>query len=858
MSLSSGQRLGPYEIIAPLGAGGMGEVYRARDTRLERDVAVKVLPRDFSESPQFRLRFQREAKTISQLSHPNICTLYDVGEHEGADFLVMELLEGETLADRLAKGPLALKDVLSIGSQIAEALDRAHRQQVVHRDLKPGNVMLTRSGAKLLDFGLAKPAGSVDANPTDATEQKPLTQEGTIVGTFQYMAPEQLESAEADARTDIFALGAVIYEMTTGRRAFDGKTKMSLIAAIMSSTPEPISTLQPVTPPALEHVVSRCLEKNPDDRWQSARDVAEELRWIGALGSQAGATVPRLKRRSFGWLLPALLLLLGLLAGAWGHRQYAVRHAPTPKPLRYVIEYGDMARSVPALSPDGRTVVYRKDGKLYKRDLGRLEAQEIPNTEGGDVPFWSPDGTWLGFSTNDGTFKIRLDGSSRTQICAMGFSGVSGGAVWTTDGRILFDTGSSPIYEVSERGGDPRVLVDMREGEADFHHLSLLPDGTSVLFVVHEGDLFNKVDIWDGAIRRTVLEIPDEGIGSPAFADTGHILFWRYTKRNGLWAVPFSIDRLETTGEPFPVAAGAAEPTSTGTTLVYTLAGPQSTTSEIVEVDRSGNVLRVIGPPRQGLAPSLALSPDERRIAAVIFTTRGNDLWLFDIEGGDPTQLTFHRDSEVSPPSWRPGSSEVVYSVNEGMGTYHLEGLVPGGSSRHLGPGGGPAALHGDDIVYPLHSAGYNFDLWRKKVDDSGKGEVIVGDPGWDLKPAISPDGKFIAYQKAGNMLVRTFPEGAGSWPAASGCTAPLWSRSGDRLFCLADDEIVEVPVTADAGTIRFGSPRRLFAFAQAPASEEVGPMLELGPGGETFLLVRPLERPPGIVVVHDWPQTIE
>ena len=298
MSLTTGSSLGPYEIVSPIGAGGMGEVFLARDTRLDRSVAIKVLNREFADNPQLKQRFDREAKTISQLNHPHICTLFDVGHDGGISFLVMELLEGETLADRLARGPLPLSEVVKFGAQIAEALDRAHRAVIVHRDLKPGNVMMTRNGAKLLDFGLAKPvASATSASATRATEQKPLTQEGTIVGTFQYMAPEQLEGVEADARTDIFALGALLYEMATGNRAFQGKTRTSLIAAIVSADPPALSQVQPLTPPALEHVIKKCLAKDPDERWQSAHDVAAELRWISEAGSQAGVAAPLTTKR---------------------------------------------------------------------------------------------------------------------------------------------------------------------------------------------------------------------------------------------------------------------------------------------------------------------------------------------------------------------------------------------------------------------------------------------------------------------------------------------------------------------------------------------------------------------------------
>jgi len=391
MSIAAGSRLGPYEVIAPLGAGGMGEVFKARDTRLERSVAIKVLPAEFAHDAQFKVRFEREAKTISQLNHPHICTLYDVGD----GYLVMELLEGETLADRLTHGAMSTEEVLRYGIEIAEALDKAHRQGIVHRDLKPGNIMLTKSGSKLLDFGLAK-GGALLPSAVDLTQHKPLTQEGTILGTFQYMAPEQLEGLEADGRTDIFALGALLYEMATGRRAFDGKTKTSLIAAIISGRPTPVSQVQPLAPPALEHVIERCLEKDAGDRWQSARDVAEELKWIRAKGSQAGIAAPILSRRKtrerlWWFLTPALMIAAA--AATWQvielrrEPPHVIRSTILPPPKTQLISSG----GAPALSPNRKLLAFAglstgtTSAGLFVRRLSGTTAQPLTGTEDGHL-----------------------------------------------------------------------------------------------------------------------------------------------------------------------------------------------------------------------------------------------------------------------------------------------------------------------------------------------------------------------------------------------------------------------------------------------------------------------------------------
>src|SRR5262245_8238682 len=369
MSLAPGSKFGPYEIVSQLGAGGMGEVYRARDTRLGRDVAIKVLPQHLSQNPDFRARFEREAKTVSSLNHPNICTLHDVGREGDADFLVMELVQGETLADRLAKGPLPIDQVLTVGAQIADALDRAHRAGILHRDLKPGNIMLARSGAKLMDFGLARsisPLGMAGSGATltaltqSPTVAQPLTQQGSLVGTFQYMAPEQLEGAEPDARSDVWALGCVLYEMATGKRAFGGATQASLISSIMKDQPRPISEMDALTPPAFEQLVKGCLAKDPEDRIQTAHDVALHLRWIAEGGSRVGVPAPvaarRKSRERLAWTLAAIgaiaVLALGVLQMG--------RAEPTPETLRFqVTSPAEVAtQGSPRISPDGRMLAY--------------------------------------------------------------------------------------------------------------------------------------------------------------------------------------------------------------------------------------------------------------------------------------------------------------------------------------------------------------------------------------------------------------------------------------------------------------------------------------------------------------------
>jgi len=493
MLLPSGTKIGPYEITSALGAGGMGEVYRARDTRLGRDVAIKILPKELSSDAVRKRRFEREAKTISGLNHPNICVLHDVGSQDGVDYLVMECVEGETLAKRLEKGPLPLEQVLKYGAQIADALHKAHCAGIVHRDLKPGNVMLTASGAKLLDFGLAKPVDTVASGLTltaAAARSSQLTQEGTIVGTFQYMSPEQVEGKEVDGRSDIFSLGAVLYEMVTGKRAFEGKSQLSVASAILEKEPEPIASTKRLTPPALNHAIRKCLEKSPDERWQSASDLGSELKWITESGAQEGqprrAELRRLKRERLAWLVATLLLVAGL---SWVSYK---RPASGDQPIwSYILPAEKTAFSnfggPVALSPDGRKLAFvarTAEGTdlLWVRPLDAPSARSLGGTEGAFYPFWAPDSQSLGFFAGGKLKTVSASGGPVVTVCdAPG----TRGATWGSDGTILFALTWGGLQSVSASGGLPVAVTALDASRIEVSHRwpYFLPDGHHFIYL---------------------------------------------------------------------------------------------------------------------------------------------------------------------------------------------------------------------------------------------------------------------------------------------------------------------------------------------------------------------------------------
>jgi serine/threonine protein kinase len=674
MALPSGRKLGPYEIQSPLGAGGMGEVYRAKDTR-PRTVAIKILPTHLSDNPEFKQRFEREARTVSSLNHPHICHLYDVGSQDGTGYLVMEFLDGETLADRLRRGPLPFPELLKIGIEVAEALEIAHRAGIVHRDLKPGNIMLTKAGAKLMDFGLAKPAalgaagsGSaplLSAAPTMSgpTPVSPLTTAGNIVGTIQYMSPEQIEGKEADARSDIFAFGAVLYEMAMGKRAFEGKSQISVASAILEKDPEPISATKPLTPAAFDYLVAACLAKDREDRFQSAHDVRLQLKGIAQSPAPAAITPaaartlgPRLLSMGGAVLLAVAVIILYLSQRANAPALSIRAYIPPPPQTTFRASGFDAGPVV--VSPDGKTLAFSAvDDKgrtnLWLRPLDAQQATMLPSTEDAATPFWSPDSHSLAFIADRQLKKISISGAE-AQTLAEAVSG--GGGDWSPDGVILFcKQNFGPISQIPASGGPIAPATKLNQGELANVTPSFLPDGKHFFYVSFQ--LGGPAQIKVGTLGQPEHDGIVIGPGYRAAFASGHLLFVR---AGHIEAQPFSPRTFKLSGDPQIFGEARTFSVSQNGVLAYHESSAQS---ELKVFDRSGNLIATPGP--LAIYSDPRFSPDGKSVATTVKDPRsGNDdVWIFPVAGGQPTRVTFGPDDFW--PVWSPDGKQIAYGVTE-------------------------------------------------------------------------------------------------------------------------------------------------------------------------------------------------
>lgn len=860
MALACGSKLGPYEIISPLGGGGMGEVYRARDIRLDRSVAIKILPAHLADRAEAGERFEREARTISSLNHPNICQLHDVGTHEGMRYLIMELLEGETLAERLRRGPLPIPQALRYGAEIATGLQAAHRCGVVHRDLKPGNVMLTKSGAKLMDFGLAKgmsvpqPVSAELTATLTSSHPTPLTQQGTIVGTFQYMSPEQVEGKEVDARSDIFSLGSVLYEMVSGKRAFEGKTLVSVAASILEKQPEPIRTVQPLIPASLERAINKCLAKDPEDRWQSAGDLASELKWIAdstASGTHAAAPIHKKGVRLSEWLAWMFLamaviaiVVLSLVLGLSGGRNQLVRTQIAPSDKLQFHFVGDEA-GPPVISPDGKALVFsakeQGEKQLYLRSMDKLVPQPIPGTERATFPFWSPDSKSIAFFADGKLKRVDVSGAPPSIVCD---AAIGRGGAWNRDGTILFSgETTAPLSSVPATGGKP-VAVTKLTGKYTTHRWPFfLPDGKHFLYLAAIHTTLADPDtavFWaslDGKENRLVMR----SFSNAIFANE----YLLYVRDNALVAQPFEPSSGELKGQASVLNAdvqvdgtvwrGTFSASDNGT-LIYQ-PGVAGGGMRLTWTDRSGKDLGELLAP--GSYYEIQLSPDDKKAAVVDSTSSVGTIWIVDLARGTRSRLTYN--GSYFDPVWSRDGKKMAYvsgTVGGGVPTAILAKAADGSGEEknllELNPAEGITqdlddwSPDGRYLIFNKGSAsiGNGVDLWILPLFGDGKPYPYTAGPGNQGYAQFSPDGKWVVYtsDESGSqeVYVAPFPWTGAKWQISStGGHLARWRGDGKEIFFDAPgyDGEFAAEVSAQGTGFQVGEVRRIFEISNLSPS---------------------------------------
>jgi Tol biopolymer transport system component len=867
VNLAAGSRLGPYEIQAPLGAGGMGEVYKATDTRLDRTVAIKVLPAHWADSPDMRQRFEREAQTLASLNHPHICVLHDIGRQHDVEYLVLEYLEGETLAARIERGALPLDEAMRLGLEIADALDKAHRRGVIHRDLKPSNVMLTKSGTKLLDFGLAKWAtpgklSSTSDSPTTLRTGTDLTSPGTVIGTLQYMAPEQLEGLEADARTDIFSFGVLLHEAMTGKKAFEAKSRVLLISAIATTDPPPVSSVQLTAPAALDHLIKVCLAKDQADRWQTARDLLAELEWIAEGGAEVPADTPAAIATPRGtWLTRGAFAGAALVAGALVASGFLYLRPeapseqlrfrvpiqlgagpataggrggapPAPQGFRGVSGPSVFSYANSAIAPDGHAIALiarqtqTDPWMLYVRPVGAVTALRLAPADEA-LPFWSSDSRFIAFVSGGKLRKVEAAGGPPQELCdGAGFRG----GTWNPDGVILMGSVQG-LLRVPAEGGKPELLTKLGEAEEGHFWPHFLPDGRHVLYTTWSATGANR------GVAAVSIDAPDQPtrvipIGSNAgYAEPGFLVFQR---ESAVYAQPFDAGRLRVSGKQERIADQVTSSASNGLghfsvaragALAYfystNMAGGDNTpladlsTWQLSWFNRAGQVERMVGP--AAAFRGVNASPDTTRVAVHRHDVNGGDIIVFE-PGGSEARLTFDASQHNSMPVWSPNGAHIVFSsLRKGKWGLYRTLSTRSGSEEPLYESDMPMAPmdwspDGKRIVFWVQDPKTAGDIWVLTLDDK-KAAKLIDSPFDEVHPQISPDGHWIAYTDNSKddrreVYVRPFPDGSGTYQVSrAGGDWPRWGSHGKELFfhSIGSGAAPEI----DVGQIAFGGPLR-------------------------------------------------
>jgi len=840
MTLSNGTKLGRYEIRSLIGAGGMGEVYLANDPKIGRDVAIKVLPADFAADKDRVARFELEAQAAGALNHPNILAIYDVDTQDGLLFVVSELLEGDELRDRLDEGTIPLRKAIDYARQIVSGLTAAHEKGIIHRDLKPENLFITKDDrVKILDFGLAKLRETdTSIHGSEDATRKALTDPGMVMGTAGYMSPEQVRGQMIDHRSDIFSFGVILYEMITGRRAFQEESLAETMSAIVKDEPQEMTESNPNISPALERIVHRCLEKKPDRRFQSTADLGFALESLAAPTSSSGSNLtaavsaisPEKERSPWRYRIPwvvALLLLIGLAAVV---TMYVLRPAPEKRIVRFAVSMPAKATSIshPVISPDGRTIVYAAtvegESSLYTRSLDSMTDQRVDGTEGAWYPFWSPDSRYIGFFTSGKLKKADTLGGPVQNLCDT--SGGTGGT-WNSNDVIVFSDKEVGIKRVSAAGGEAALLVplDVSRKESEVWHPSFLPDGNHFFFYIwysstNSAEVF--VSSMDGKDRKPVLKNDSNVL----FVEPGFLLFAR---ESTLMAQRFSTSLLEVTGDPFPVAENVSFDSSEGYSsfsvsedgTMVNLKGSGGM-RRLTWFDREGKTIAPVGPPSD--YSNVVLSPDAKRVAVQRRVDNNYDIWIIDLDRGLPVRFTFSASNEDDP-AWSPDGSVVLFSSDRDGGVRRLFRKASGGAGKEeivnesvkVNDDGIDWSPDGKNVIYETSNDKGGVDLWVLPMTGDSKPYPLLESEFAETHGRFSPDGRYFAYVSSESgrpeVYVQSFPPAGGKWQVSTGGGGqPQWRRDGKELFYISPDKrLMAVPVSLE-GTFESGTPTQLFS----------------------------------------------